>query len=452
MNGKILELAVPNIISNISIPLLGIVDLALMGHLDSDAYIGAIALGSLIFNFIYWGLGFLRMGTSGFTAQAWGRKDLPETIQVVARAGLIALLVSLLLLVLQRPIEWFSFLLLKGETEVELLAMEYFRIRIWAAPAALGQFALLGFFLGMQNARLPMVVLVSTNVVNIGCNLVFVLTLGMGSAGVALGTVIAQYTGLLLALLFFNRYYHRLFKYWSMQATLQWERFRNFLLVNKDIFIRTMCLVVVFTIFTARSASSDSDAGGAETVLAVNSLLMQFFMFFSFLIDGFAHAAEALTGKFIGAGNERSLRTSIRLLFIWGTAIGILFTILYLTSGELLFRLLTSNVEVIHNARPYFFWVILVPMVSYAAFLWDGIFIGATAGKEMRNAMLISTLLVFFPSYFLAQRFLGNHGLWLAFILFMAARGVTMQLLARVAVYSRITRPPISSRVSGRVR
>lgn len=439
MNRKILKLAVPNIISNISVPMLGIVDMALMGHMDSDAYIGAIALGSLIFNFIYWGLGFLRMGTSGFTAQSWGKRDLPETILVVSRAMLIALTVSLLLILLQRPIEWISFLLLKGESEVETLAMDYFRIRIWAAPATLGQFALLGFFLGMQNARLPMVVLVSTNVINIGCNLIFVLVLGMGSSGVALGTVIAQYSGLLMALWFFRRYFQRLFKYWSLQATLQWERLRHFLSVNKDIFIRTMCLVAVFTIFTARSASSDTNSGGADTILAVNSLLMQFFMFFSFLIDGFAHAAEALTGKFIGAGNTRSLRSSIRLLFLWGTAIGIFFTLLYLTSGDLLFRALTNNQEVISNAKPYFFWVILVPMVSYSAFLWDGIFIGATAGKEMRNAMLISTLLVFFPAYFLAQQFMGNHGLWLAFILFMISRGVTMQLLSKVAVYSRVS-------------
>jgi MATE family multidrug resistance protein len=192
MNRKILRLAVPNIISNISIPLLGIVDMALMGHLESDAYIGAIALGSLIFNFIYWGLGFLRMGTSGFTAQAWGRRDLPETILVFSRAVFIALLTGTLLLLLQKPIEWLSFLLLKGESQVEGLAMDYFRIRIWAAPAALGQFALLGFFLGMQNARLPMVVLVTTNVINIGCSYLFVMQLGMESNGVALGTVIAQ--------------------------------------------------------------------------------------------------------------------------------------------------------------------------------------------------------------------------------------------------------------------
>ena len=439
MNKKILHLAIPNIISNISIPLLGIVDMALMGHLESDAYIGAIALGSLIFNFIYWGLGFLRMGTSGFTAQAWGRRDLPETILVLSRAGFIALVTSAFLLVLQKPVEILSFLVLKGETEVEQLAMAYFRIRVWAAPAALGQFALLGFFLGMQNARLPMVVLVTTNIINIICNYIFVMKLGMGSDGVALGTVIAQYSGLLIALFLFRKYFGKLFKYYSFRATTQWTKLKNFLLVNKDIFIRTMCLVIVFSIFTARSASSDVLSQGEDTTLAVNSLLMQFFMFFSFLIDGFAHASEALTGKFIGAKDRESLTKSIRLLFLWGTAISVMFTLLYLLGGNAIFRLLTNNPDVIANAKPYYFWVILVPVVSYVAFLWDGIYIGATAGPQMRNAMLISTLVIFFPAYFLAGKFMGNHGLWFAFILFMIARGVTMQALSKKAVYSKIS-------------
>jgi MATE family multidrug resistance protein len=394
-------------------------------------------LGSLIFNFIYWGLGFLRMGTSGFTAQAWGRRDLPETILVFSRAAFIALIVSILLILMQKPIELLSFMVLKGETRVEELAMTYFRIRVWAAPAALGQFALLGFFLGMQNARLPMVVLVSTNLINLVCNYLFVMKLGMSSNGVALGTVIAQYSGLFIALFFFRKYFKRLFRYWSLQATTQWKHLKNFLQVNQDIFIRTMCLVVVFSIFTARSASSDALSEGADTTLAVNSLLMQFFMFYSFLIDGFAHASEALTGKFIGAKNEGALKRLVRLLFIWGTGISILFTLIYLLGGDLIFRVLTNNPEVIANARPYFFWVVMVPLVSYTAFLWDGIYIGATAGKEMRNAMLISTGVVFFPVYIIAGKFMGNHGLWLAFILFMMARGVTMQLYAKKAVFSK---------------
>jgi MATE family multidrug resistance protein len=195
---------------------------------------------------------------------------------------------------------------------------------------------------------------------------------------------------------------------------------------------------VVFSIFTARSASTDVQNEGEETILAVNSLLLQFFMFFSFLIDGFAHASEALTGKFIGARDLRSLKSSIRLLFIWGTGISVLFTLIFLLGGDFIFRILTNNPEVIANAKPYFFWVVMVPMVSFTAFLWDGIFIGATAGPEMRNAMLISTLVVFFPVYFLAGRLMENHGLWLAFILFMIARGVSMQWMAKKAVYAKV--------------
>jgi MATE family multidrug resistance protein len=439
MNRKILDLAIPNIISNISIPMLGIVDMALMGHLESDAYIGAIALGSLIFNFIYWGLGFLRMGTSGFTAQAWGREDQAETILVFARAFISAISISFVLLAIQKPIEILSFAVLKGETRVEELAMAYFRIRVWAAPAALGQFALLGFFLGMQNARLPMIVLLITNILNLICNFFFVMKLGMGSNGVALGTVIAQYSGFLIALFLLWKHYRSLFGYWSLQASLQWSKLRTFLMVNKDIFIRTMCLVVVFSIFTARSASSDLKSEGEDTILAVNSLLMQFFMFFSFLIDGFAHASEALTGRFIGANDRKSLSKTIRLLFIWGTGISVFFTLLYLLGGNAIFRVLTNNPEVIANARPYYFWVILVPLVSFSAFLWDGIYIGATAGKQMRNAMLISTLGIFFPVYILAGKIMGNHGLWFAFILFMLARGITMQTLSRKAVYAKVS-------------
>lgn len=434
MNKKILNLAVPNIISNISVPLLGIVDMALMGHMDSDAYIGAIALGALIFNFIYWSLGFLRMGTSGFTAQAYGRKNKQEAIMVFSRAIFIALSLSLLLVALQRPIEWFSFLVLEGESDVERLAMAYFRIRIWAAPATLGQFALLGFFLGMQNARFPMYVLVSTNVINIVFNFIFVLVLGMGSNGVALGTVIAQYSGLLLATVLLARKYGHLFHYWNRKLMLQWEQLKAFLMVNKDIFIRTMSLVAVFTFFTASSASADADDRGVETILAVNSLLMQFFMFFSFLIDGFAHAAEALTGRFIGERNRMSLDRSIRILFLWGTGIALFFTLVYLVAGEAILRLLTDNPEVISNAAPYFPWVVLVPILSFAAFIWDGIFIGATAGRQMRNAMLISTLLIFFPAYYLLTPVMGNHGLWLAFLMYMVSRGVTMTFMRKKAL------------------
>ena len=218
-------------------------------------------------------------------------------------------------------------------------------------------------------------------------------------------------------------------------------KLKEFMSLNKDIFIRTMCLVLVFSFFTARSASSDLLSDGEETILAVNSLLMQYFMFFSFLIDGFAHAAEALTGRFVGENNRQSLSQSTRMLFIWGTFIGLTFTIIYLTGREVILKVLTNNPEIIDNARQYFPWVISIPLISFSAFLWDGIYIGATAGKEMRNSMLISTVLVFFPAYLLGSNIMGNHGLWFAFILFMISRGLTMTVLAPRALYSRLKGP-----------
>jgi MATE family multidrug resistance protein len=283
-----------------------------------------------------------------------------------------------------------------------------------------------------------MVISIVVNIVNIIFNYLFVIILGFDSEGVAMGTVIAQYTGLLLSLYFFRRYFWRLIKHFSIDALMKMEKLKEFMMVNKDIFIRTMCLVIVFSFFTARSASYDSAGSGDETLLAVNSLLMQFFMFFSFLIDGFAYASEALIGRYIGAANRKDLTKSIRLLFIWGFGISILFTIIYLTFGGSIFRLLTNIPSVIENAKPYFIWIVIVPVVSFAAFLWDGIFIGATAGREMRNSMLIATLVVFFPAYILLSRVIGNHGLWLAFILFLTARGVTMTFMSKRAVYSKL--------------
>jgi multidrug resistance protein, MATE family len=435
MNRKILDLAIPNIISSISVPLIGIVDMALMGRLPSPDYIGGVALGSLILNFIYWGFGFLRFGTSGFTSQSLGRRDLEGSFHVLIRAVALGLTSGVILILIQRPVSWAGFKVLNGDPNVEKLAEIYFRIKIWAAPASLVQFAMFGWFIGMQNSRIPMTVAVTANIVNVLFSLVFVALLKMDVRGVAAGYVVGQYTGLCMVIFFYFRHFSKLGRYWNLSVSLNGKKVTEFMRMNKDIFIRTMCLIFVFSFFTAASASSDTKTNSRETVLAVNSILMQFFMFFSFVIDGFAQAAEAMAGKFIGACDLEKLKKLIRLSFYWGSACSLLFSIAYLFAGENIFRLLTNNLDIITNAKPYFYWISIIPVVSFAAFLWDGIFIGATAGRAMRNSMLISSLLVFFPAYFILQRYIGNHGLWLAFILFMISRTITMWVMSQTAIF-----------------
>jgi MATE family multidrug resistance protein len=438
MNKRILDLAIPNIISSISVPLIGIVDMALMGRMPSANYIGGVALGSLILNFIYWGFGFLRFGTSGFTSQSLGKRDLAGSFHVLVRAVILGLSAGLLLIILQGPLSWAGFRILNGEPKVEELAVTYFRIKIWAAPASLVQFAMFGWFIGMQNSKIPMTVSVTANIVNVLFSLLFVAGLNLDIRGVAFGYVIGQYTGLGMVIFFYFRHFGRMGKYWDLKISLNRTRFGEFMNMNKDIFIRTMCLIFVFSFFTAVSASSDARTGGRETMLAVNSILMQFFMFFSFVIDGFAQAAEALAGKFIGAADRKKLAELIRISFYWGLGCSLIFTLTYMLAGEKIFWLLTDNINIISNARPYFVWITIIPVVSFAAFLWDGIYIGATAGKAMRNSMLISSLIIFFPAYYILQKYIGNHGLWLAFILFMISRTITLWIMASSSIFKPI--------------
>ncbi len=428
MNRSILKLAIPNIVSNITVPLLGLVDLALMGHLDSEVYIGAIALGGVIFNFIYWGFSFLRMSTTGFTAQAFGEKNQTESITILIRALLVAAVISIFILLLQAPIAWGSFRIIGGSTEVETLAEGYFRIRVWAAPAALSLFVFSGWFLGMQNARFPMIIAIAVNVVNILLSMFFVFVLKMNSSGVALGTAISQYIGLTIAFILFFSKYRQLLSKVSKKGIMNLKVLVRFFKVNTDIFIRTFCIIVVFTFFTSKSA------GINDTILAVNSLLIQLLLFFSFFIDGFAFAGEALVGKFIGAKEISSLKKVIRLLFYWGLGLALIFTIVYLPGVNLILKVLTTQTEVITSAQTFLFWIILVPLASFASFIWDGVYIGATASKAMRNTLLISAFAVFAPIYYFLNPYLGNHALWLAMVLFMFSRGVVQTILYRKAI------------------
>jgi len=428
MNRKILDLAIPNIISNITVPLLGIVDLILMGHLGDKVYIGAIALGGMIFNFIYWGFSFLRMGTSGFTAQAFGRGNQQEIIVTLSRALLVGLLASLLVILLQYPIDKLSFWLIDGSTDVEHYASRYFYIRIWAAPATISLYAFTGWFIGMQNARIPMIVAIAINVLNIGFNLFFVFVLGMKSDGVAWGTLLAQYAGLALSIYFFKKYYGHFLKSWEKKAMMNLTELKQFFRVNKDIFIRTMALIFAMSFFTAKSAEAN------DTILAVNTILFQFFLFFSYFIDGFANAGEALAGRYIGAGDKKNLVRSVRLIFYWSMGISLLFSGLNAGAGKLILRLMTSNSVIISEAIPYLGWIVIIPIISFVAFIWDGIYVGATVSNHLRNSILIA-LIVFLVVYYVTRISLGNHGLWLALSCFLLVRSIYLSWFARKSIF-----------------
>ena len=432
MNRLILRLATPNIITNITVPLLSMVDLSLMGHLESSDYIGAVALGGIIFNFIYGIFSFLRMGTTGFTAQSYGRNDRQEINLILNRSVWVAVAVGIIIITLQKPIALLSFYLVGGSAEVERLATEYFYIRIFAAPATLGLMSLYGWFLGRQNATVPMAIAIMINVLNIIFNLFLVKGLGMKSDGVALGTLMAQYCGFIAGLaLILKEKGWKVFKQ-DLNKVFDLAAMKKFFIVNRDIMVRTVCLIFTFSFFTAQSAKISDD------ILAVNTILLQYFMLFSYLIDGFAFAAESLVGKYYGAGDVTRLKQLVQRLFLWGLMISIPFTLVYLFAGDMLLYILTDNEIIIEKTSPYMFWMAMIPLITFAAFIWDGIYIGATASVSMRNVMLISTILVFLPSYYLLSGIMGNNGLWLALLLFMTVRGLLMTLFSNKAVYKPI--------------
>lgn len=435
MNRKILQLAIPSIVSNITVPLLGLVDVAIVGHLGSASYIGAIAVGGMLFNMIYWIFGFLRMGTSGMTAQAYGKRDLTEVVRTLLRAVGVGLLISLGLWILQSPILRGAFVLIDATEEVKRWASLYFNICIWGAPAVLGLYGFAGWFVGMQNSRFPMFIAITQNIVNIAVSLCFVFVLGMKVEGVALGTLIAQYAGLFMAFALWLKYYGRLKAYIDWDGLWGGEAMRRFFSVNSDIFFRTLCLVAVTTFFTSTGARQ------GDVILAVNTLLMQLFTLFSYIMDGFAYAGEALAGRFIGAKNDVGLRRCIRLLFLWGIGLSLSFTILYAFWGRDFLGLLTNDTSVIEASGDYFYWVLAIPLCGFSAFLWDGIFIGATATRQMLCSMLVASA-TFFIIYYLFYQSMGNHALWMAFLGYLSLRGGMQWILWR---YRKITMPIISN-------
>lgn len=420
----ILRLALPSTISNITVPLLGLVDLTIVGHLGSEVYIGAIAVGTMIFNVLYWLLGFLRMGNSGMTSQAFGRRDGKAVRTILVRSLLIATGMGVLFIVLQRPLCDVALWVMHPSAEIAAAAHTYFAICIWSAPAVLALYALNGWFVGLQTTKVPMFIALFQNVVNILLSVGFVIVMHMKIEGVAWGTMLAQWAGALLAAFLAYRKLHKQpLPQQPHKIALRWM---DFFVVNRDIFLRTLFLVAVNLSFTSFGARS------GDVVLSANTLLLTFFTLFSYVMDGFAFAGEALCGKSFGAANVQRFQTYVVQLMKWGLGMALLFSMVYFLGGHLLLRLLTNNESVLGMAAHFLGWVVLIPLAGFMAFVYDGVFIGAT----MTRHMLLSTLLsaaIFFATYALISSTLHNHALWLAFILFLLTRGLVLQgLLPRI--------------------
>ena len=428
---QILQIALPSIVSNITVPLLGMIDVAIVGHMGSPAYIGAVAVGSMIFNLVYWLFGFLRMGSSGLTSQALGRRDLTEVASILARSVFIAFSIALLLILLQIPMKWASFALIGPTADVVPFASTYFNIVIWGAPAVLGLYSMLGWFIGMQNTRFPMFISIMQNVVNILASLTLVYGFGMKIEGVAMGTVIAQYAGFIVALGLVVRYYGRLFRGYGGTPEIS-----KFFSINRDIFLRTLCLVAVNLYFTSAGARQGA------VILSVNTVMMQLYLFFSYFMDGFAYAGEALGGKAYGARNTTAFHETLRRLWMWTLIVTTAYTLLYIIGGQWIVGLLTDEPQVIETSRDYLYWAWLIPAAGCVAFIWDGVFIGLTATRGMLVSSFLSALAFFaichisllFPHSSLPE----NHFLWLAMVIYLAMRGILQTIWYRLRIFNGI--------------
>lgn len=425
MNREIFRIAVPNIISNITVPLMGIFSTAIAGHCgDSAATIGALAIGVSIFNFIYWNCSFIRMGTSGLTAQAFGAKDFTTTTAMLVRAVALSAVLGLAVLVLQYPLGELSLWMMNGSQMVS----DYFYARIWAVPAGIMLFGLNGWFTGMQNAVIPMVTSIFINVLHVLLSLWFVFGFDMGITGIAYASVVAQWSGMILSIVLLLLFFRKTLQRVDIRQVLQLDAMREFFKVNGDIIIRTFCIVIVYTFFTAASARMES-----EIVLAVNTMLLQLFTLFSYMNDGFAYAAEALTGRFVGARDRASLQLCIRRCVVWALGTAAICIAIYVVWWEDILSMFVGDksqlVDMLTVARQYIGWVIAIPLAAALPFLMDGIMVGATLTRVLRNSMLLSTV-AYFAIYYSLHPLIGNNALWLAFTAYMALRGIAQYFMS----------------------
>lgn len=419
-HSRVLRLAGPIVLSNISTPLLGMSDMIVIGRIPDPAALGAVALGATIFNFVYWGFGFLRMGTTGLTAQALGEENNDEVSANLARALLVAGAIGAGLILLQYPIALVAFGLLKGSAEVQTLAHGFYNVRIWSAPFSLANFALLGWFIGRQKAKTALALQLFMNLLNIALDVCFVLGFGWGVKGVAAGTLIAECTAALLGgYLAWRALRHDGLTHWGWARILDAAQITRMLTVNRDILLRTFCLIFAFAFFTSQGART------GDVTLAANAVLGQFVAFSAFLLDAFCAATEALVGQSIGARNRAALDRTVKVTGLWAGLTAMAMTLIIFVAGPFIIKLLTTSPEVRLAAMHYLPWAAVAPVLAVWCFLLDGIFIGATRSVEMRNAMF-AALAIFLGSWWVLAGAYGNHGLWAALLIFYVARSITL--------------------------
>jgi MATE family multidrug resistance protein len=431
MNRSVLKLAVPSILANITVPLVGMVDLAIAGRLGDASVIGAVAIATMLFDLLYWNMAFLRLGTGGLIAQAFGRGDNKEISRVFVQGISTATLLALFVLAIQYLFVKVAFLFIECTPQVQNLATEYFFIRIWAAPATVSLYVFKGFFIGMQNTVIPMAVELTINITNILASIYFALYTPMGFAGIAAGTVVAQYSGMALSIVFLFSRYRYLFADVKILACIKLGEMKSFFVLNADLLVRSLCFLFVYVGFTSLSAKY------GDVALAVCSIMMKLMMLFSYFVDGFAYAAEALTGRFIGAKDATSLHRAIKIIFVWSGIIGVVSTFVYLVAADDMILLMTKDTNVIEASGEYIGWMLVMPIISCLAFTWDGVYIGATASKAIRNSMLWAVV-GFFAVYYALSHSLGLHALWGAYIIHLLARSAYLTIKAKEDVFSRV--------------
>ena len=418
---SILRLTLPAVISNISVPLLGLVDSTIVGHMESSIYIGTVALGTTIFNMMYWIFSFLRMGTTGLVAQAHGQEDVLRMNAVLRKSLLAGVIISAMLLIHQSILLDIATRIMQPDPATAAQLSIYFKICIWGAPAVLGQYCLNGWFIGAQDTRSPMFVALFQNIINILISIILVYALGWKMEGVATGTMVAQWSGLALCIIFMRK--HRVMLQSARGRDSVPVLWREFLAVNRDLFLRTLCLVCVTVYFVRAGSMQGSD------ILAANALLMQLFIIYSYLTDGLANAGEALSGRYTGANDRRGLIQCVQALFLWSVVITAVFTLAYIFAGEWIIRFFTDIPRVLFLANLFLPWVYLIPIVAMQAMVWDGVFIGMTYTRGMRISMTAGTI-VFFAVYLSTKGFLRNDALWMAFLCYLFTRGIVQTLLA----------------------